>query len=84
MKRTSRFACAWLGASLPQTSEKWQEVVDVAEFCLALESARQYGLVRGGPGVNVDRCEELLKLAAARGIRPHKDAIERVMGGQAV
>jgi hypothetical protein len=53
--------------------------VDMAEACLALDSARLYGLVTGGPKVNVDRCEELLERGRARGTRPRKDAIERFM-----
>jgi hypothetical protein len=32
----------------------------LAETCLLLDSARQYGLVTGGPEVDVARCLELL------------------------
>lgn len=60
----------------PTTPEDWQLAVDAAKGALALDSARQYGFVTGGPTVNVDRCEEILREGAARGIRPSPDAVE--------
>jgi len=67
----------------PRTVEKGQEAADVAQWALALDSARQFGLVEGGPKVNVERCEEILNLAEKRGIRPHKDAVACIMRGMA-
>jgi hypothetical protein len=64
--------------ALPSTAAEWQEAVDLAEFLLTLDSARQYGLVTGGPTVNVDRCAQLLEEGAARGITPSSDAAERL------
>lgn len=61
----------------PKTREEWQNAVDAAEGAITLESARAYGLVRGGPGVNVARCEEILAAGKLRGIKPSPDAIER-------
>ncbi len=61
----------------PKTCEEWQIAVDCAEGALALDSARQYGLVTGGPGVDVERCLEILKQGRARGIVPAPDAIKR-------
>lgn len=63
----------------PKTVAEWQEAVDGAHACLALDAARQYGLVRGGPGVNAERCDEILRLGKARGITPRKDAIRRLV-----
>ncbi len=63
----------------PQTLDDWQDVADLSTTYLALESARQYGLIEGGPEVNVERCEELLAGAAALGIEPRDDAIERCL-----
>ncbi len=62
---------------IPRTPEEWQEAVDCAEGALALDSARQFGLVKYGPWVNVERCERVLAVAAKRGIVPSKDAVER-------
>lgn len=54
----------------PQTDAEWQDAVNAAEACLLLESARRYGLVTGGPGVDVDRCEHILAGGRARQIVP--------------
>jgi hypothetical protein len=61
----------------PRTPAEWQEAVDAAEGAIALDSARKYGLVTGGPEVNVERAADLLAKGRARGIRPRPDAIER-------
>ena len=82
MKHSPRFRVTPRETPLPQTREEWQDAADCADWALALDSARQYGLVTGGPRVYVERCEGILKLAAERGIRPHPDAIERVMGAK--
>jgi hypothetical protein len=47
---------------------------------LRLESAKFYGLVTGGPRVNVGRCREILELGQARGFAPAEDAAERILG----
>jgi hypothetical protein len=61
----------------PLTPEEWQDAVDAAAGLLALESARDYGLVTGGPSADIARCQELLERGAARGIKPTPDALER-------
>lgn len=45
----------------PKTVAEWQEALDQAEMLLRLDACRLYGLVTGGPKVNVDRCLELLR-----------------------
>jgi hypothetical protein len=61
----------------PQTPAEWQDAVDAAHAALALESARMYGLVEGGPQVNVDRCVEIVDAGKERGVTPRDDAVER-------
>lgn len=61
---------------LPRTDKEWQIAVDAAHGLIAIESARAYGLIEGGPHCNVDRCEEILALGKAKGINPREDAIE--------
>jgi hypothetical protein len=61
----------------PHSPAEWQAVVDAAEACLLLESARQYGLVTGGPGVNVGRCEDILNRGAELGIHPEAAGVDR-------
>lgn len=62
----------------PETREQWQDAVDAAEALLHFDSARQYGLIVGGPQVNVERCAELLRRGAELGIYPAPDAVERL------
>lgn len=61
----------------PKTDEQWQEAVDGADACLWLDSARQYGLVSGGPKVRVRRCEEILEQGRRRGVYPRPGNVER-------
>lgn len=67
-------------AKAPKTPAEWQDAVDAAEFYLALDSAQKYGLITGGPEVDVDRCDDILRAGRERGIVPHRDAIERGVG----
>ena len=63
----------------PQTDEEWQEAVDGADALLSLDSARQYGLVTGGPKVNVNRCVAIVEEGKRRGIQPQPDNVERLV-----
>lgn len=54
----------------PSRLDEWQFAADGAAFCLLLDACRQYGLVTGGPTVNVARCEAIIRRAADRGIEP--------------
>ena len=55
----------------PTTHAEWQAAADAAEFLLLLDSARQYGLITGGPTPNYERCEEILRRAHTLGITPN-------------
>jgi hypothetical protein len=67
--------------SEPITSAQWQEAVDGAQGALTFDAACKYGLVIGGPTVNVQRCIYILREGKARGIEPSSDAIERFVTG---
>jgi hypothetical protein len=54
----------------PRTPGEWQEAVDMAEFLLLLDSARQYALITGGPEIDAVRCAELVLTGKALGCRP--------------
>lgn len=54
----------------PVTPEEWQTVVNAAQFLLELDSARQYGLIEGGPSINVARCERMLARGRKLGYEP--------------
>lgn len=60
----------------PETPAEWEDAVAWAEACLLLDSARQYGLVTGGPGVDVDRCVAVLEQGRSRGYSPTKAAVD--------
>lgn len=65
--------------TLPRTEV--QELADLCHVWLLLDSARLYGLVCGGPKVNVARCEQILAAAKARGVVPRTDAVDRCLPG---
>lgn len=54
----------------PRTKAEWKEAADMANVALLIDSARKYGLITGGPAVNIGRCEEILEKAKRRGITP--------------
>jgi hypothetical protein len=49
---------------------EWQEAVNAADFHLRVDAAQKYGLITGGPTVDVARCEQLLADAVIQGIVP--------------
>ncbi len=69
-KRAAEMRKKYGVAKDPQTPAEWQEAVDCAQFLLLLDCAHQYGLIEGGPKVNVDRCAAILERGRERGIYP--------------
>jgi hypothetical protein len=67
-----------MAAQDPNTREAWQDAVDLADGLLAVDSARTYGLITGGPDVDVARCAAILRRGRARGITPRDNAVELV------
>ena len=59
----------------PRTPGEWQEAVDMAEFLLLMDSARQYGLITGGPKIRAARCAEIVRSGKAIGYRPASIAV---------
>ena len=57
---------------MPRTRRELQAAADAAEWALAVDSCRQFGLIEGGPEINVDRCLLILERAKTRGITPAK------------
>jgi hypothetical protein len=60
----------------PSTPEEWQEAVDIAQGALTVHDAKAYGLIRGGPDINVERCAEILRLGEKLGYQPAPNAHE--------
>ena len=62
----------------PRSRAEWQLAADGAHTLLCIDSAKQYGLIEGGPVINVERCEVILERAKIRGITPKfSDALLR-------
>jgi len=55
----------------PKTREEWQAAVNAAAALRALTDCKLYGLIAGGPEIDVERCDQLLAKAEALGIRPN-------------
>ena len=66
----------------PASRREWQEAVDYSQALLAIDSARQYGLITGGPHINWHRCVDLLERGKAMGFKPRPDAVDRLLGGE--
>lgn len=58
----------------PNTDEEWRTVMALAEACLRLDSARQYGLLTGGVRIDADRCEQILARGQELGHAPPAEA----------
>ena len=54
----------------PRSPEEWQGAVDMAAFLRIIEDCRMYGLVTGGPKVDISRCDDILEKGKRRGVVP--------------
>ena len=54
----------------PNTPQEWQESVWLADLCLRLELARDYGMIEGGPIIDIERCKAILQQGAKLGYHP--------------
>jgi len=61
---------------LPTTDTEWQDAVDCADGAIHFDAAREYGLIKGGPEIDLERAETLLRLGAEQGYHPRADAPE--------
>lgn len=59
----------------PVTDEQWQDAVDAAYFIQQIEMARLFGLVTGGPEINLESCAEILEDGRKLGILPRLEQI---------
>jgi len=55
----------------PATDDELQTAVNAAAACRLIADCKMYGLVDGGPAIDITRCDELLAMGAARGVRPN-------------
>jgi hypothetical protein len=57
----------------PSTLAEWQEAVNGAYFYLLIDSAKQYGLITHNMQINIERCEEIIRLGKEQGIKPQEE-----------
>lgn len=60
----------------PLTPKEWQEAVDAAAALRALADCVMYGLIEGGPKIDVARCDDILERGRKRGVRPSQSHTE--------
>ncbi len=60
----------------PQTPEEWQQAVDTAAGARVVADCLMYGLLQGGPRINVRRCDQILARGKKRGITPSRPVEE--------
>jgi hypothetical protein len=60
----------------PQTPEEWQECVNLAAGWRQVADCKMYGLVQGGPDIDVRRCDQLLERGRQRGVFPSRSTVE--------
>lgn len=64
----------------PKTPEQWQEAVDAAAACRAIADCKMYGLLEGGPTIDVRRCDDILARRRAKNILPSRPKRELAIG----
>jgi hypothetical protein len=58
----------------PQTPDEWREAVAAADAMLVLSDCRDfYGIVKGGPAINRDRCIEIIERGRELGYEPDEE-----------
>lgn len=64
----------------PRDRAEWQEAINAAHVLTLIHAARLYGLITGGPEINLASCEEILSRGRMLGYAPDADAIEKAIG----
>lgn len=64
----------------PNTPQEWQEAINRAVLFRALHASKFYGMVEGGPTIDIDRCDEIFAQAIAQGYRPNA-TLEQLLAG---
>lgn len=59
----------------PITREDWRHAATLAETMLDIDCAQRYGLMAGGPAVDVARCTDIVRQARRLGIVPRSDDV---------
>jgi hypothetical protein len=60
----------------PRTRAEFQEAVDAAAGLRSIADCKMYGLIEGGPAIDVDRCDMMLEAGRVAGVFPSKPVSE--------
>lgn len=60
----------------PRTAREWQDAVDAAAAARTIADCKMYGLLEGGPVIDVARCDEILERGRRRGVTPSRPVEE--------
>jgi hypothetical protein len=64
----------------PETPGEWQEAYDAALACRTIADCRMYGLLKGGPVIDLERCDRLIAAGEKRGLRPSRPVEQLAIG----
>ncbi len=64
----------------PETDAEWQEAVNGAAGMRMIADCKMYGLIAGGPNIDVSRCDEILERGRARGVLPSMPDTDLAIG----
>lgn len=66
----------------PRAPQEWQDCLDKIALLMLIDSARQYGLISGGPLAKVDRCLRLMRKGERLGYhaRPTDELLREAFG----
>ena len=67
----------------PTNRNEWREAVLAAEVMLRIDVARQYGIITGGPEVDVARCLEIIERGRATGYAATEAEIREALAASA-
>lgn len=63
----------------PRTPEEWQIAVDAAAGLRLLHDCKIYGLIQGGPVIDVCRCDEIIFAGQKLGIQRSRRDVDLAM-----
>ena len=63
-----------------KTPEEWQIAVNGALGLRTIADCKMYGLLEGGPKINVLRCDDIIKRGIEQGIQPSASAVDLALG----
>ena len=64
---------------MPSTDAEWREACNLAFTYIRIDAARAYGLISGGPTIDVARCEHIIVEGKRRGIESDEASFRKLL-----